>query len=84
MGLVNGEYKSIFYVAVMNYRTSNIKMYKLNVDNYLKELCKSDTKESDVTDVDDFIQKWLCENTDYNDSECYYMVSPEPIPILIE
>ena len=48
------------YGAVMDYRTSSIKLYTVETDD---------------------VEKWLLENTDYSEDECYYMCSTSPINV---
>jgi len=55
------------YIAVMDYCSSCIKMYEVDF--------KDGWKWEDV-------EKWLYDNTDYSDSQCYYMSSEEPIEVL--
>lgn len=54
------------YIAVMDYRDCKIKMYTTQMS--------PDYQTEDVED-------WLNNNTDYNDSNCYYMCSSDEIEV---
>ena len=54
------------YIAVMDYRNCKIKMYTTQMS--------PDYQTEDVED-------WLNNNTDYNDSTCYYMCSTDKIEV---
>ena len=55
------------YVAVMDYCSCSIKMYTI-------ERRKGWQTEE--------VESWLVSNTDYKDSQCYFMASEEGIDIL--
>lgn len=57
------------YIAVMDYCTASIKMYTT-------ELAKG-WIETDV-------ENWLHAHTNYNDSQCYYMVNRNEIEVVYE
>lgn len=54
------------YIAVMDYSNSKIKMYTTQM--------APDYQTEDVED-------WLNSNTDYSDSNCYYMCSSDKIEV---
>ena len=54
------------YIAVMDYRDSTIKMYTAQMS--------PDYQTEDVED-------WLNNNTNYSDSNCYYMCSTDKIEV---
>ena len=54
------------YIAVMDYRDSKIKMYTVQM--------APDYQTEDVED-------WLNNNTNYSDSNCYYMCSSDKIEV---
>ena len=54
------------YIAVMDYRDCKIKMYTTQMS--------PDYQTEDV-------ENWLNDNTDYNDSNCYYMCSSDKIEV---
>ena len=54
------------YIAVMDYSNCKIKMYTAQMS--------PDYQTEDVED-------WLNSNTNYNDSTCYYMCSPDKIEV---
>ena len=54
------------YITVMDYSSSKIKMYTVQM--------APDYQTEDVED-------WLNNNTDYNDSNCYYMCSSDKIEV---
>lgn len=55
----------LIHIAVMDYSSGSIKMYSPEVES------------SDNFDV----ENWLNDNTDYKDSQCYYMSSSEEIEV---
>lgn len=59
--------KKTVYIAVMNYRTAEILLYKTELS--------ADYQSEEV-------EYWLYDNTDYSDSDCYYMTSDKPIPVV--
>ena len=59
--------KETVYVAVMDYCSACIKMYELELKKGWQ--CAE-------------VEEWLNDNTDYSDSQCYYMASKEPIEVL--
>ena len=54
------------YIAVMDYSDGKVKMYTVQM--------APDYQTEDVED-------WLNNNTDYNDSNCYYMFSSDEIEV---
>lgn len=54
------------HIAVMDYSSGSIKMYSPD----LGEEVQNET-----------IEDWLYENTDYKDSQCYYMASEKEIEV---
>ena len=54
------------YIAVMNYRDCKIKVYTAQIS--------PDYQTEDVED-------WLNNNTNYSDSNCYYMCSSDKIEV---
>ena len=54
------------YIAVMDYRDCKIKMYTVQMS--------PDYQTEDVED-------WLNDNTNYSDSNCYYMCSTDKIEV---
>lgn len=54
------------YISVMDYSDGKIKMYTAKMS--------PDYQTEDVED-------WLNNNTDYNDSNCYYMFSSDEIEV---
>ena len=54
------------YIAVMDYRDCKIKMYTTQMS--------PDYQTEDVED-------WLNNNTNYSDSNCYYMCSSDKIEV---
>jgi len=54
------------YIAVMDYCSGSIKMYS-------PELGEEVDNEA--------VEEWLYNNTDYKDSQCYYMVSDSEIEV---
>ena len=54
------------HIAVMDYSSDSIKMY-------------SPELRDEVRDED--VEKWLYENTDYKESQCYYMSSKDEIEV---
>lgn len=58
-------------VALMDYCSASIKLYKIKVP------VKPGSSTYDSTDV----ELWLDENTDYKDDQCYYMCSTNPIEV---
>lgn len=60
------------YIAVMDYRDGNIKMYTVS-DSILEGWEDARTEG---------VEYWLCHNTDYTVDECYFMFSKEPINII--
>lgn len=54
------------YIAVMDYRDCKIKMYTTQMS--------PDYQTEDVED-------WLNDNTNYSDSNCYYMCSSDKIEV---
>ena len=54
------------YIAVMDYRDCKIKMYTTQMS--------PDYQTEDVED-------WLNDNTNYSDSNCYYMCSTDKIEV---
>lgn len=54
-------------VAVMDYCSGCIKMYSVEM--------QSGWQYEDV-------ELWLCEHTDYKDSQCYYMASKDKIEVV--
>lgn len=54
------------YIAVMDYRDCKIKMYTTQMS--------PDYQTEDVED-------WLNDNTNYRDSNCYYMCSSDKIEV---
>lgn len=63
------------YVCVMNYRTTKVSFYKIDIP-------KNDIDSNKCADEGEYIEDWLNNNTDYN-SDCYYMSSSEPIQITV-
>lgn len=63
------------YVCVMNYSTSKVSFYKIDIP-------KNDIDPNRYFDEIEYIEDWLNNNTDYN-SDCYYMSSSEPIQITV-
>ena len=61
--------KVTVHIAVLDYCTGCIKKYTQE----FKEGCQ--TKD---------VEQWLVDNTDYKDSQCYYMASKEPIEVIEE
>ena len=59
--------KKTVYIAVMNYRTGEILKYSADFS--------PDYQSEEV-------EYWLYENTDFSDSDCYYMTSNKPIPVI--
>ena len=56
----------IAYIAVMDYLTASIKKYNVKlIDGWNSE----------------DVENWLYENTDYSDSECFYMCSESEIKV---
>ena len=54
------------HIAVMDYCTGSIKMYNIEMpDNWQAE----------------DVEKWLCDNTDYDRDQCYYMGNRNEIPV---
>ena len=53
-------------IAVMDYCSGSIKMYSTSFP--------TGWQTEDV-------EKWLCDNTDYKDSQCYFMCSEDEIEI---
>lgn len=56
----------VIHIAVMDYRAGAIKMYHPDLGEEIQ---------------DEKVEDWLYENTDYNDSSCYYMISKQPIEV---
>ena len=54
------------HIAVMDYCSSSIKMYSPD----LRDKVQSED-----------VENWLFENTDYKDSQCYYMFSKDEIKV---
>lgn len=54
------------HIAVMDYSTGTIKMYSPDL--------RDEIQSEDV-------ENWLHENTDYKESQCYFMFSEEEIEI---
>jgi hypothetical protein len=54
------------FISVMDYSSATIKMYTVRM--------ASDYVTEDVED-------WLYNNTDYNDSTCYFMASTKEIEV---
>ena len=54
------------HIAVMDYSSGSIKMYSPEL--------RDEVQSEDV-------EKWLYENTDYKDSQCYYMTSKDEIEV---
>ena len=54
------------YIAIMDYRDCKIKMYTTQMS--------PDYQTEDVED-------WLNDNTNYSDSNCYYMCSTDKIEV---
>lgn len=63
------------YVCVMNYSTSKVSFYKIDIP-------KNDIDSNKYADEGEYIEDWLNNNTDYN-SDCYYMSSNESIQITV-
>jgi hypothetical protein len=61
--------KETVHVAVMDYCSGSIKMYSIEL-----------RRGWQVEDV----KEWLYDNTDYEDTNCYYMASHDEIPVLDE
>ncbi len=53
-------------IAVIDYRSGSIKMYSPDL--------RDEVQSEDV-------ENWLYENTDYKDSQCYYMFSKDEIEV---
>ena len=54
------------HIAVMDYSSGTIKMYA------------PDLKGGNAIEE---VENWLYENTDYSESQCYYMTSKEEIKV---
>ena len=54
-------------IAVMDYCTGCIKMYSSLFSKHWQ---------------DEDVERWLCEHTDYKDSQCYFMSSESDIDIV--
>ncbi len=59
------------YIAVMDYCSAAIKLYKV----------KLPIRPGNSTYDTDDVELWLEENTDYTESQCYYMSSADPIEV---
>lgn len=57
----------VIHIAVMDYCAGAIKMYHPDLGEEIQ---------------DENVEDWLHENTDYNDSSCYYMINKEPIKVI--
>lgn len=58
----------IRYVCVMNYFGAKIELHKVLLPE-------------NVDDETEYIENWLLANTDFNQSDCYYMFCAEPITV---
>lgn len=56
----------VIHIAVMDYCAGAIKMYHPDLGEEIQ---------------DEKVEDWLYENTNYNDSSCYYMISKQPIEV---
>lgn len=56
----------IVNIAVMDYCSGSIKIYQVSM--------RTGWQEEDV-------EEWLCENTDFTESQCYFMCSENEIKI---
>ncbi len=54
------------HIAVMDYCSGSVKMYSPEL--------RDEIQNEDV-------ENWLYENTDYDDSQCYYMFSKDEIEV---
>ena len=55
------------YIVVLDYCSACVKTYEQDFKNNWQ--CED-------------VEQWLCEHTDYKDSQCYYMASKEPIEVI--